>query len=49
MLYYDRIDLSEEIDVTKVTTEKNLWFVTIIILIMGLNFKIQFAIVVMIS
>ena len=49
MLYYDRIDLSEEIDVTKVTTEKNMWFVTIIVLIMGLNFKIQFAIAVMIS
>ena len=49
MLYYDRIDLSEEIDVAKVTTEKNMWFVTIIVLIMGLNFKIQFAIAVMIS
>ena len=48
MLYYNRIDLSEGIDVAKAITVKNVWFVTIGFLIMGLNFNILSVMVVMI-
>ena len=40
MLYYNRIDLSEGIDVAKIITVKTVWFVTIRFLTVGLNFKI---------
>ena len=41
MLYYNRIDLSEETGITKSNNKrKNVCFVTIGFLIMGLNFKI---------
>ena len=41
MLYYNRIDLSEETGIAKSNSRrKNICFVTIGFLIMGLNFKI---------
>ena len=41
MLYYNRIDLSEETGIAKSNNRrKNVCFVTIGFLIMGLNFKI---------
>ena len=40
MLYYDRIDLSEGIDLAKSNSSKNLIFITIGFLIMGPNFRI---------
>ena len=40
MLYYDRIYISEVIDLAKITTVKNAWFVAISFLVMDLNFNI---------
>ena len=48
MLHYNRIDLIEKVLLAKVIAVKNAWFVTIGFLIRGLNFKILFAMVVMI-
>ena len=49
MLYYNRIDISEGIDLTKIiTTVKNVRFVIIGFLIMDLNVKILYAMVVLI-
>ena len=48
MLYYDSIDLSQGFDVAKSNKKKNAQFVTIVFLIMDLNFKILFAMIVMI-
>ena len=51
MLYYNRIDLGEEKvkgSLLKVAAVKNEWFITIDFLIMGLNIKILFAMIVMI-
>ena len=48
MIYYNRTDISEGTDPAKVLTERNLWFPTIGFLVMGLNFKIMFAIVALI-
>ena len=45
MLYYDRTDLSEEIDLANVTAAKNLLFAIIGFLIMDSNFKILYAVV----
>ena len=35
MLYYDRVDINERIDLAKSNNSKNVWFVTICFLIMG--------------
>ena len=48
MLHYDRIDLSEGNDLTKSNSSKESLFVTIGVLIMGLNYKVLLIIVVMI-
>ena len=43
MLHYDRIDVAKELKefmLLKVIAVKNAWFVTIVFLIMGSNFKI---------
>ena len=47
MLYYDRIDISEGIDLLKVTAAKNVQLATIG-LIMDSTFKIMYVMVVMI-
>ena len=48
MLYYNRIDVIEEIDFGKSNTVKNVWFPIIGFLIIDSNFKILYAMVVMI-
>ena len=48
MLYYDKNDLGEIIDPDKSNDSKNVGFTTIGVLIMGLNIKILFVMVVMI-
>ena len=48
MLYYSRIDLGKRIDLTESKKVNSEWFTTIGILMMGLNFKIQFVMVAMI-
>ena len=48
MFHYDRIDLSEGIDLTKSGNSKECIVSTIGILVIGLNFKIILAMVVMI-
>lgn len=48
MLYYDRIDLSAGIDPVKSNNSKEYMVYHYWFLIMGLNFKILFSIVVMI-
>ena len=49
MVYYDRIDLSEGIDVAKNNNSKECMVCQHWFLMMGLNFKISFVMVVMIS
>ena len=48
MLYYDKIDVSEGNILLKVIEEKNCLFPTIVFVIMDSNFKINYALVVMI-
>ena len=49
MLYYDRIDISEGIDIAKSNNRKEFMICLYWFLIMDSNFKIMYAIVVMIS
>ena len=49
MIYYNKVSLKKGIDLTKKgKTARNVYFVPIGILIMGLNFKNHFVMVVMI-
>ena len=48
MLYYNRTGVSEGIDPAKINNSKNALFTTIDFLIIGLNIKVLFLMVVMI-